>query len=96
MLIIIDLVLLFATILIMADFFNMITRGFAPLFISHKRALRAIMSTIHPLSNQTIFELGSGSAKFLRMVEKKYPNTRLVGLEYSLIPFLFHTHVTLA
>ncbi len=72
----------------MTDFFNIIFRGFAPLVGSRQTALDTILENISPQPNQVIYELGSSSAKFLRMVEKKFSDVKLIGLEYSPIPFL--------
>ncbi len=75
--------------LVATNFFNLLFRGFAPLVASKKTALRVILNTIDPQPRQVLYELGCGSARFLQMVEKKIPDLTLVGVEYSLFPFLF-------
>ncbi|OGH67506.1 MAG: hypothetical protein A3J66_03715 [Candidatus Magasanikbacteria bacterium RIFCSPHIGHO2_02_FULL_47_14] len=85
----IGVVLLFLSIAVAINFANLLFRGFAPLVLSRKIALKAILDTIHPTPGQVLYELGSGSARFLQMVEKKFPDTTFIGLEYSLFPFLF-------
>ena len=92
-LIIIIIILLPIVVWIAMDFFNIIFRGFAPLVISRQKTIDLILDIIKPQPQQVIYELGSGSAKFLQMAEKKFPEVKLIGLEYSIIPFLFFSLV---
>lgn len=75
--------------LVATNFFNLLFRGFAPLVASKKTALNVILNTIDPQPGQVVYELGSGSARFLQMVQKKFPDVTLIGVECSLFPFLF-------
>lgn len=87
-LIIIEIILFLIIVWVAVGFFNILFRGFAPLVISQKKVISLILDNIEPNSNQVIYELGSGSARFLQMVQKKFPKVKLVGLEYSIVPYL--------
>jgi len=87
-LIIAEIIFLLVATWLVVGFFNIIFRGFAPLVASRKRAIDLVLNTIKPQPKQTIYELGSGSARFLQMVEKKFSGVKLVGIEYSVAPFL--------
>ena len=88
-LIILAIILVLVLIWIINDFFNIIFYNFAPLIVSKKKVINSILDIIKPQSQQVIYELGSGSARFLQMAEKRFKNVKLIGLENSIIPFLF-------
>lgn len=74
---------------VVVGFFSTIFRGYAPFVVSRKKVIDLVLGVIKPQPNQTVYELGSGSAKFLQKVEKKFPNVKLIGLEYSTFIFVF-------
>jgi 16S rRNA A1518/A1519 N6-dimethyltransferase RsmA/KsgA/DIM1 with predicted DNA glycosylase/AP lyase activity len=47
-----------------------------------------IIENIHPEKGQVIYELGAGTANFLKGIETKYPETKLIGIENSVITYL--------
>lgn len=87
--VIVEIIVLLIIGWIALGFFNTIFRGFAPLVISRKKVIGLVLDVIKPQPNQVVYELGSGSAKFLQKIEEKWPDAKLVGLEYSIITFLF-------
>lgn len=87
-LILLELILLVILVLAAINFFNIVFRGFAPLFAAGPQVINLIIENIKPTKGQVIYELGAGTANFLKAVETKYPETKLVGIEYSLFTFL--------
>ncbi|MEX0961519.1 MAG: class I SAM-dependent methyltransferase [Simkaniaceae bacterium] len=56
---------------------------------SSKKAILA-MITLMPVDFQgKVVDLGSGFGSLIFEVSKRYPKARVVGIEHSLIPFLF-------
>ncbi|MEI7452306.1 MAG: rRNA adenine N-6-methyltransferase family protein [Candidatus Falkowbacteria bacterium] len=90
-LIILGLILLAILIWASNDFFNIVYRGFAPLFpffTINTKMTDLILHSVTLKPNVTIFELGAGPAKFLQAAEKIQPQANLIGIEYSLVPYL--------
>jgi len=90
-LVILGIILLAILIWAASDFFNIVYRGFAPLFpffVTNTKTIDAILHGINLKPNATVFELGAGTAKFLRAVEKNQPQANLIGVEYSVIPYV--------
>jgi SAM-dependent methyltransferase len=77
-------ILVFAAI----NFFNIVFRGFAPFFAAKKEVIQIIIDNIHPTAGQKVYELGAGTANFLQGAEIKYPEAKLIGIEYSIFPYL--------
>ncbi len=89
-LIIVGVILLAILIWAASDFFNIVFRGFAPLFpffVSNDKMIDTILSGVTLKPQVNIFELGAGTAKFLRAAEKIQAQANLVGVEYSFIPY---------
>jgi len=63
-------------------------RGFAPYLNTKSKTIYKIISKIDIKGDETIYELGCGNAGFLQLLGRKYPNTKLVGFEYSFFPWL--------
>lgn len=75
--------------------FNVLFRHQAPFIPSRRGALKTIVSAIDLSDGQVFFELGAGSAPLLRRLAKKYPRVNFVGIEYSFIPWLIGTLLSL-
>jgi len=87
--IIIEIVALLMISWVVIGFFSTIFRGYAPFVVSRKKIVDLVINVINPQPNQVVYELGSGSARFLQKVEKKFSNVKLIGFEYSFFIFLF-------
>lgn len=82
------LVLLFFLVFLTAQFYNILFRGYAPFISTQKFVIDKIVEEIVLPENATIYELGCGKAGFLSALRKKYPQARLIGVEYSFLPWL--------
>ncbi len=87
-LMILELVLLVIVVLAAINFFNIVFRGFAPFFSAKPEVIATIINDIKLTKDQEVYELGAGTAKFLRGLEAKYPQAKLIGVEYSWFPYL--------
>jgi len=81
------LLLLFLLFFIVAQFYSIIFKGFAPFISSGEEVLHKVISEINA-QEKTVFELGCGRAGFLRSLRKKYPKARLIGVELLSFPYL--------
>jgi hypothetical protein len=88
LLIVILVVLLLALIFITTQMYNIIFRGFAPFVSTKFHAILSILKELNLNGNETVYELGAGKAGFLRAVEQKFKNEKLIGIEYSWWPYL--------
>ena len=70
------------------QFYNICFRGFAPFVCTSFKVIRRILEELKIEDNATIYELGCGRAGFLHACRKKYPKAKLVGIEYSFLPYL--------
>ncbi len=70
------------------QFYNILFRNFAPYLNTKHKTIEKILDEIEINGNETIYELGCGNAGFLQLIGKKYPNTKLIGYEYSFLPWL--------
>lgn len=57
--------------------------GFAPFFSSSPEKVDLILSNVRIDNKFTIYSFGHGRSGFLRVIEKKYPGTKLIGVENS-------------
>jgi len=87
-LIILFLLLLSVISFLISEFYSILFRGYAPLISTKTDVLKKILEEIQLASGAKVFELGAGSAGFLRAVEKKFPAAVLTGIEYSFWPWL--------
>lgn len=55
--------------------------GFAPLFPSRQKKVEMILKNVKINNGQTIYSLGYGRSGFLRVIEKRYPRVKLVGVK---------------
>ncbi len=81
------LLLVFAVFYVV-QFYNVLFRGFAPYLNTHSKTIYKIISEIEIKGDETVYELGCGNAGFLQLFGKKHPNTKLIGFEYSFLPWL--------
>jgi hypothetical protein len=70
------------------EFYNIVFKGFAPFIPTRPKVIKKIIDEIEVPENATIMEFGCGAAGFLRAVHKKYPKANLIGIEYSLLPYV--------
>lgn len=73
------------------QFYNVFFRGFAPFISSRPKVIKKIMLELEKIGlpqNACVYELGCGRAGFLCAVRDKYPQAKLVGVEYSFLPFI--------
>ena len=68
--------------------YNIAFRGYAPFLATRTGIIKRIMDELTLDDEAVIYELGSGRAGFLRAVRKKFPKAKLVGIEYSFVPYL--------
>jgi trans-aconitate methyltransferase len=86
-----DLLLVFFILVLLfliAQFYNIMFRGYAPFISTRYKVLKRIVNELNVGSNGTIYELGCGDAGFLRLARRKFPEAKLVGVEYSLLPYI--------
>ena len=90
LLIISNIVLLAIILFFFKEFFNIIFRGYAPFISTRPRVLRKIFNEINLNKDfcGQVYELGCGRAGFLKTFGRHYPKAELVGVEYSLWPWL--------
>lgn len=70
------------------QFFNLVFRGFAPFFSTREKIIRSIIDKLKIGEKDYVVELGCGKAGFLKAVRKLYPKLKLVGYEYSFLPYM--------
>lgn len=80
-------------IFVSLQFYSLIFQGFAPFISTNDESIRKIVASIKDVGinldgRKTIYELGCGQAGFLRALEKEYPGTKLIGIEYNFFPYL--------
>jgi hypothetical protein len=93
----IQTILLFILVFSVIQFYNVVFRGFAPFISTKFNAILAILKELDLKGDEVIYELGAGKAGFLRAVEQKFKNQRLIGVEYSWwIYFLAKIQIKLA
>lgn len=60
---------------------NILFKGYAPFISTDKITIREILGKVNIKNDAIIYELGCGRARFLRLAEKAFPGTRLIGIE---------------
>lgn len=69
--------------------FDLLLRGFAPFIPSRPWVIDEIMSELKLGNrNKKFIALSTGRSGFMRVLEKKYPEAEIIGIEPSLFPFL--------
>jgi len=69
--------------------FNNIIFNRAPVIATDKRIIKKIISDLEIPKRATVYELGCGQASFLRLLEKKFPEANLIGVENLFLVCLF-------
>jgi len=75
------LALIIYSIFFVTQFYNIIFKGYAPFISTDKTTLNKIISEIKIKEPSIIYELGCGRADFLRSIEKRFAQTKLIGVE---------------
>ncbi|MDD5291232.1 MAG: class I SAM-dependent methyltransferase [Patescibacteria group bacterium] len=86
--IIIMLLFIVFAVFFLVQFYNIVFRGYAPFISSKKKIIKKIIEKLDLKEDGVIYELGCGSAGFLRAAREKFPKARLVGFEYSFLPYV--------
>jgi hypothetical protein len=81
LLVIILLVLIIYFIFFVAQFYNVFFKGYAPFISTDKETINKILSEVQIPNGALIYELGCGRARFLRIAEKKLPESKFIGIE---------------
>jgi len=81
LLLIILLILFVYLIFFISQFYNVTFRGYAPFVSTDHQTFNKIIDEIKIKEKAVIYELGCGRARFLRMIEKKFPSIELIGIE---------------
>lgn len=74
-------VLVIYFIFFVSQSYNIIFKGYAPLVSTDRETIKRILSEVRIEKQSTIYELGCGRAIFLKMIEKTWPSTKLIGVE---------------
>ena len=82
------MILIIAAAAILAQFFNIVFRGFAPFISTSPKVIGKIIENMDFSGQGKVYELGCGKAGFLRAMELEYPSVELIGVEYSFWPWL--------
>lgn len=80
-LLLILLVLVIYLIFFVTQFINVIFKGYAPFISTDRETIKMIMNEVWIKDQSTIYELGCGWARFLRLIEKIFPQAKLIGVE---------------
>jgi hypothetical protein len=75
------LILIIYFVFFVAQFFNIIFRGYAPFVSTSRRTLRKIIAAVKIISPAVIYELGCGRGRFLRLAVRTWPEAKLIGVE---------------
>lgn len=86
--IVIFILVLALFVFFVVEFYNIVFKGFAPFIPTRPKVIKKIIEEMEISENAKIMEFGCGGAGFLRAVHKKYPNTELIGIEYSPLPYV--------
>ncbi|MFA5644466.1 MAG: hypothetical protein WC928_03000 [Patescibacteria group bacterium] len=87
--------LLLIMVLAIVQFYNVVFRGFAPFISTKFEAILAILRELDLNGEEAVYELGAGKAGFLRAVEERFKNKKLIGVEYNWWPY-FLANIQLA
>ena len=81
-------VLIYA-IFFITQFYNIIFKDYGPSLSTDKPTILKIISELKVKPGINIYELGCGQARFLKQAEKSFPQVKLVGVENSLMLYLW-------
>jgi len=81
-----------ATVLLLVFFVDQlyvgVFKGYAPVVSTDEFIVDKIIENINIEVGETVYELGSGYANFLRKLEKKFPQGKYIGIEHSFFAWL--------
>jgi SAM-dependent methyltransferase len=80
--------LLLIILFLAVQFYNIIFRSYAPFISTRRKVLQRIVEELKTADSCTIYELGCGDAGFLRLARQKFPGAKLIGIEYSILPYI--------
>ncbi len=86
-LVLIQIVLLVILFFVIIQFYNIVFKGFAPFISTKFNAIISILKELDLSGDECVYELGAGSAGFLRAIEQKFKNKKLIGVENSYWPY---------
>ena len=78
---IILLALIIYFIFFVTQFYNVFFKGYAPFISTDKETINKILDEVQIGKESVIYELGCGRARFLHIVEKKFPESKCIGIE---------------
>jgi len=80
-------ILFFIGIFLGTQFFNIIFRGYAPFISTRPQIIKKILTEINLQQGNKVYELGCGSAGFLRAICDKFPEAEAIGVENAIWPY---------
>jgi hypothetical protein len=84
----IQILLIIILVITSIQFYRIVFRGFAPFISSGFNVILTVLKELDLKGDEVVYELGSGSAGFLRSIEQKFKNQKLIGIEYSWWPYI--------
>ncbi len=78
-------------IFFVVQFYNIIFRGYAPFVSTQPKVVAAVVRALKIFNirdDPVVYELGCGRAGVLAAIGRAYPKAKLVGVEYSFLPYL--------
>ena len=92
LLVFLDIILFIITLALLlfaiTQFFNVLVRGLPPFLPTQDKIILRAGENLQLNSQDVVYELGCGRAKFLRSLVKKFPEAEYIGIEYSFLPYL--------
>ena len=83
------LIFLVAGYIVLVFIFDLLLRGFVPFIPSRPWVVQQILEELTiDKEDGLLLAFSSGRSGFFHVLEKKYPRARLVGIEFSLFPFV--------
>lgn len=84
----VQILLIIILVVTSIQFYRILFKGFAPFISSGFNVILTVLKELDLSGKEVVYELGSGSAGFLRSIEQKFKNQELVGVEYSWWPYI--------
>jgi SAM-dependent methyltransferase len=75
------LVFIIYVIFFISQFNNVLLKGYPPFISTDSVTSKKIISEVQTKDGMTVYELGCGRARFLRLAEKAWPRAKLIGVE---------------
>ena len=81
--------LFFIAVVLSVQFFQIALGGYAPIIPTRSKVIKTVMAEVSPQDGCAVYELGCGSAGFLRAVEDEFPHIKkLIGIECFFFPYV--------